>query len=154
LYNTKGAAVFAGVGQRVLTNSSTGTVLFTGNICQLEAKASKQRAFASVAVLTLDHMIFADNHSWVDGPSLTASLDALLVAGSLQVTSNRFQEASGFSVLASGLTAGRINIATQNLSTYCLFNLGTVKLIDVNNVAIIDVTAQNFCPELAKRLNL
>jgi hypothetical protein len=154
LYNDKNAAVFAGVGHQVLTNSSTGAVLFTGNICQLEAKASKQRSFASVAVLTLDHMTFADNHCWVDGPQLTASLDALLAAGSLQLASNRFQEASGFPVLASGLTVGRINIATQNLSTYCLFNIGTVKLLDVNNVAIIDLSAQELCARLTKQLNL
>jgi hypothetical protein len=154
LFIKKDSASFTSVGQRVFTNFSTGAVLFTGNICQLEARASKQKAFASVMVLTLDHMIFADNHCWVGGPPLTAFLDALLVAGSLQLTSNRFQEATAFPVLASGLSVGLINIATQNLSTYCLFNLGSAKLVDVNNVAIIDLAAQDFCPELAKRLNL
>jgi hypothetical protein len=145
---------FSSVGQPVLTSKSTGAVLFTGNVCQLEATASKQQTFASVAVLTMDHLSFADNHCWIDGPVATAFLDGLLAARTLQITSNRFQEAPGFSVLASGVTVATINIATQNLSTYCLFNLGTAKLLDVNNVAIIDLAAEDFCAGLAKKLNL
>lgn len=154
VYNRKDSAVFTGVGQRLFSNITTGTVLFTDNECQLEARASKQKAFASVTVLTLDSMIFADNHCWVDGPTETAFLDALLLASSLQVSSNRFQEAAAFAVLASGLTVGLINIASENLSTYCLFNVGTARLVNVNNVAIIDLAAQNLCAELAKQLNL
>lgn len=145
---------YSSVGQPTPAIPSSGTVLFTGNICQLEATASKQQAFASVVVLTLDHLNFANNHCWVDGPSITALVDGLLVGGTLQVAGNRFQEAPGFPVLASGITLGKVNIATQNLSTYCLFNLGTAKLLDVNNVALIDLAAQDFCAGLAKRLNL
>jgi hypothetical protein len=57
-------------------------------------------------------------------------------------------------VLLSGISIGKINIATQNLSTYCLINLGTAKLLDVNNVAMIDLAAQDFCAGLTKRLNM
>jgi len=98
-------------------------------------------------------MIFSDNHCWLDGPALTAFFDALLGAGSLQLVGNRFQEASGFPVIVSGLTIGLINIAIQNLSTYCLINLGIAKLVEANNVAIIDLGGQDLCAQLAKQLN-
>jgi hypothetical protein len=154
LHGINAAGTFSSVGQPTPAIPATGSVLFTGNVCQLESTASKQQAFASVVVLTLDHLTFANNHCWLDGPPITAFVDGLLVGATLQVTSNRFQEAAGFPVLASGITIGRINIASQNLSTYCLFNVGTAKLVDVNNVAMIDLAAQDFCAGLAKSLNL
>lgn len=154
LHGVNTTGTFSSVGQPTAATPSTGTVLFTGNICQLEATASKQQAFASVVVLTLDHLTFANNHCWVDGPLITAFVDGLLVGGTLQVASNRFQEGPGFPVLLSGISIGKINIATQNLSTYCLINLGTAKLLDVNNVAMIDLAAQDFCAGLTKRLNM
>jgi hypothetical protein len=148
------AAIFGGVAQRGFINSSTGAVLFTGNVCQLEARASRQQNLASLMIMTFDHMIFADNHCWVDGPELTAFWDALLGAASLQLASNRFQEAGGFPVILSGMTIGLINIATQNLSTYCLINLGIAKQVEANNVAIIDLGGQELCARLARQLNL
>jgi hypothetical protein len=151
--NKKGnAGAYESVAQRGLINSSTGAVLFTGNICQLEARASRQRVFSSLVVFTLDHMIFADNQCWVDGPRSTAIVDVLAGAGSLQLTSNRFQESTGFPVFASGLTVGLINIATQNLSTYCLINLGSVKLVEANNVALIDLAGQDICAQFTKQM--
>jgi hypothetical protein len=153
LKDKNNAATFGGVAQRGFLNSSIGTVLFTGNVCQLEARASKQRNLAALMILTLDHMIFSNNHCWLDGPALTAFFDALLGAGSLQLVGNRFQEASGFPVTVSGLTIGLINIAIQNLSTYCLINFGIAKLVEANNVAIIDLGGQDLCAQLAKQLN-
>ena len=119
-------------------NPSCGAVIFTNNTCQLEARLSGQRCFTSVAILALDDLIFANNVCWLDGPRATATLDALLGAGSLQVTSNRFQEAAGFPVIASGLTLGALNITSQNISTYCLFATGTLQpAIANNNLSLI-----------------
>jgi hypothetical protein len=44
---------------------------------------------ASIVILSLDDLIFSSNACWLDGPPQTAILDALLLAGSLQVTSNQ-----------------------------------------------------------------
>jgi len=135
------------------SNSSSGAVLFTNNICQLEARASQQKAFSSVSIVSLDSLIFEGNQCWVDGPRLTAFVDILLGAGTIQLTSNRLQEGAGFPVIASGLTFGVINIAAQNLSTYCLFVRGTTT-IDVNNISIIGLADQSICPRLAKLLQI
>jgi len=107
------------VGTNAMSNSTSGAVLFTNNICQLEANASRQHGFASVAILSLDHLIFSNNHCWIDGPERTARADAILLAVSLQVLGNRFQEAPD-AVIYSAMTAGSINITSQNISTYCL----------------------------------
>ena len=112
------------VADNALANSSSGAVLFTNNICQLEARASGATGFASVEILSLDHVIFSNNHCWLDGgAAFTAWLDALLLCTSLNACGNRFQESLG-SVLASGLTYALLNITTQNISTYCLFPEG------------------------------
>lgn len=113
--------------------SLSGAVTFTDNVCQLEGQNTNQRAFSNVLILTLDSLNFASNHCWVDGPGvidssgnvnlkdITAFLDVMLLAGSLQTTNNRFQEAPLYPVLASGLTYGVMNITTQNIATYCLY---------------------------------
>ena len=102
-----------------LSNSSSGAVLFTNNICQLEARASGVTGFASVEIFSLDHVIFANNHCWLDGPesSETAWMDALILAASLHVCSNRFQEAVG-SVFISTFTFALLNMTALNISTY------------------------------------
>jgi len=129
-----------------------GAVIFTNNTCQLEARLSGQRALASVMILALDDLIFGHNECWLDGRPATATVDALLAAGSLQVTSNRFQEAAGFPVLASGFTLGALNITSQNISTYCLFATGTLQpAIDNNNLSLISA---QLCQESARELNL
>jgi hypothetical protein len=110
----------------------SGAVTFTNNVCQLEAQQISQRAFTNVFIVTLDSLNFANNHLWLDGPPafdvagkfeltlLTALLDAMLLAGSLQVSNNRFQEAPLYPVLFSGFTYGLMNITAENISTYCL----------------------------------
>ena len=87
--------------------TSNGAVTFTENMCQLEARISRPQAFSSVMIVTLDDLIFGNNQCWMDATAspATAALDAMLVAGFVQVTSNRFQEVLG-SVLASGFTLG------------------------------------------------
>lgn len=118
---------------------SSGVVLFTNNICQLETRLSSNQCFCSVLLLSLDDLIFSNNQCWLDGATGTAFLDALLVASSIQVTGNRFQEARSFPVLVSGLTAGALNITSQNISTYCLLATGMLQpAIDNNNLSLID----------------
>ncbi len=132
-----------------LAASANGTVLFTNNVCQVEARANRQRGLTSVMIASLDHILFANNHCWVDGAGLCAALDALLLAVSVQVNSNRFQEALG-SVLASGLTCGLINITSQNLSTYCLFAKGIPSML-VNSSNITWVP-NSLCAEIGRSL--
>ena len=131
---------------------SCGAVIFTNNTCQLEARLSHQRCTASVMIFALDDLVFGHNECWVDGQPGTAVVDALLAAGSLQVTGNRFQEAAGFAVAASGFTMGALNITSQNISTYCLFATGTLQPAIANNN--LSLFPQDVCSETAKRLNL
>jgi len=127
---------------------SCGAVIFTNNTCQLEALQSHQTCFASVLIATLDALIFGNNECWLDGRPSTAIFDALLAAGSVQATSNRFQEAAGFPVLASGFTVGALNITSQNISTYCLFATGTLQpAIHNNNLSLLPA---RMCEDLAK----
>ena len=86
----------------------------------------------------------------IDRP-VTAVLDAFLVAGFVQVTSNRFQEVWG-SVLASGFTAGLLNITGQNISTHCLFATGLLKpALLTKNLSLSPAEA---CDAAANGLNL
>jgi hypothetical protein len=73
-------------------------------------------------------------------------VDAFLLAASLQVTSNRFQEGL-LSVLLSGWTIGVFNITSQNISTYCLIVEGK-NPIDNNNLMMIPGLEKAFCQRL------
>ncbi|HWF05779.1 MAG TPA: hypothetical protein VHA06_18980, partial [Candidatus Angelobacter sp.] len=122
-----------------VTEISSGAVLFTNNVCQLEARLGGLREDFSVFILTLDQLTFANNHCWVDGASQSAVADAFLLANTLNVTSNRFQEGAHFPVLLSGVTVGVFNITSQNISTYCLVPLGLHKNFN-NNFCLSDPT--------------
>lgn len=136
---------FVGRGSDSISN---GAVTFTDNMCQLEARVSQPHSFSSIAIMTLDDLIFGNNQCWVDAFPLTAALDAFLLAGSLQATSNRFQEAAGFPVLASGFTIGGLNITGYNISTYCLFATGTLQpALNTKNLSLIGF---QLCDEFAK----
>ena len=149
----QGSSTFSTVNVRgVFAPPSTGVVLFTNNICQLETGLSGRRCFASVMVASLDDLIFGENRCWLDGPTGTALLDAFLLAGSMQVNSNRFQEALNFPVLASGFTVGALNITSQNISTYCLFATGVLQpAIDNNNLSLI---SSDICDRISGTLKL
>jgi len=151
---SKGKYVYSAANvNRAFAGSPGGAVIFTNNICQLEARGSGRRCLSSVMIFSLDDLIFANNQCWLDGPKGTAALDAWLVAGSLQATGNRFQEALGFPVFASGLTLGALNITAQNISTYCLFVKGTLQpAIDINNLVI--TSNKQTCDRIAQQLNL
>ena len=114
-----------------------GAVLFTDNTCQLEAWGTGVRGLCSVQIISSDHVLFANNHLWLDGPRLTALLDALLFSGSLQAIGNRLQEARSYSVLHSAATAAVMNITAQNISTYCLKIEALHKfLVDSHNLVL------------------
>lgn len=142
LYNDGSPSSSLKIADRDLAASSSGAVLFTDNRCQLETRASGAQGIASAVIFTLDHLIFANNHCWLDGP-LTAALDALLVAGSLQVTSNRFQESVG-AVYFSGLTYGISNVTTYNTATFCLFTFGVASASLMTPNVIFD---RALCPQ-------
>lgn len=140
---TNSTGMYGNVNTSALAAPSSGGVLFAENICQLEMRAARQRAFSSVLILSLDHVTFNSNQCWIDGPERTASVDIALFAGTMQATSNRLQEAFG-SVAASGLTYGALNVTTQNISTYCLYPLGTM-VRSTDNLAVIMLTNPNAC---------
>ena len=127
-------------------SSSNGTVLFTNNICQLEARVDRQHSFTSVAILTPDHLTFSNNHCWIDSTAIEVFVDALLLGGTINVTSNRFQESKA-SVFLSGWTFGGLNITSQNISTFCLLVEGGT-VLNNNNLALIDSFQQGFCDKL------
>lgn len=140
-----------GLASRAFAASSNGTVLFSNNICQLEARADRQTSITSIAIMSVDHLNFTGNHSWIDTVTLDVIFDAVLVAGSVNVTNNRFQE-SPQSVLASGLTAGVINITSQNISTFCLLVKGVPNFtINQSNLALISMVLPELCGSLNRQ---
>ena len=114
-----------------LSKSSSGMVLFTNNQCQLETRGSGATGIASVAIVTLDDLIFTNNLSWMDGvgtvpvpnsnASISALMDVFLMGISVNVSNNRFQEGPN-SAFISGITFGIGNVTTGNISTFCLFS--------------------------------
>jgi hypothetical protein len=133
--------------------TSNGAVTFTENMCQLEGRITRPRAFSSVMIVSLDDLIFGNNQCWMDAIArpVTAVLDAMLVASFVQVTSNRFQEVLG-SVQASGFTVGLLDITGQNISSHCLFATGLLKpALLTKNLSLFTAEA---CDAAAKGLNL
>lgn len=125
--------------------ASDGAVLFTDNICQVTASTESPSATSSVLVTSLDHLLFADNHCRVESPKRCLVVDALLAGATIQVESNRFQEAVN-SVFLSGLTTGLMNVTSGNISTYCLLAFASIPtgLVNANNLALVgtDVCAR------------
>jgi len=131
-------------------NISCGAVLFSNNMCQLEATASQQSEVASVLIVTADHLIFNNNQCWLDTSEISALTDAFLLASTLNVIGNRFQE-SPASVLFSALTAGIMNVTGQNISTFCILVLGLL-MSDNNNLNLLAVFEKGYCAELEKEI--
>jgi len=129
--------------------TSNGTVLFTNNICQLEARVDRQRSITSVTIISTDNLIFSNNQLWFDSATIDAFFDALLAAGTLTATGNRFQE-SAASVFLSGVTVAPFNITTQNISTFCLLVEGANK-VDTPNLAIVSAFFPDLCARLQKQ---
>ena len=115
---------------------------FTNNVCQLETRASGAQGSASVVILTLDHLLFANNHLWLDGAQ-TAYFDALLLGATLQMNGNRLQESAG-SVFGSGIAFGVSNITTHNTSSFCLFAAGLPRLSILTPNVVFD---RQFCKD-------
>jgi hypothetical protein len=141
----------AAIAERAFAISQNGTVLFNSNICQLETRVDRQASVTSVCILSRDHVTFTGNHCWVDAPLGDNSLvltDALVVAGTVNVTSNRFQESQS-AVKVSGMIIGVANVTTQNISTYCLLIKGLAALtINAPNVALVNAVSPGICERL------
>jgi hypothetical protein len=140
-----GQAGVSAVGDSYTT--AGGAVLFTNNICQLWATVSGQTEAASVFIFTPDHLIFSHNHCWLNTASggVSALADALLLAGSLNVVGNRFQEAP-LSVYLSAFTAGVVNVTSQNISTFCIVVLGLLRAKD-HNLALLQLEDPEGCTD-------
>jgi hypothetical protein len=118
-----------------LSNSSSGAVHFSNNICQLETRASGIEGFASIAILSLDDLTFTGNNSWVDGTQ-SAIYNAMLMGITVLATGNRLQEGGG-AVEYSGFTWGGANITTHNICTHCIIARSTTgRLFDSPNVVL------------------
>ncbi len=142
-----------------LSNSTSGMILFAHNLCQVETRGSGAGAPFSSLIATLDHLNYSNNLSWIDGAgarfqlpgqetslSLAALSDALLFGVSVQVVANRFQEPG--CVVASGVTGGLLNVTTDNISTMCLFALGSRTAV-ANNISFFPAET---CKEKKSRL--
>ncbi|MGD0376629.1 MAG: DUF6519 domain-containing protein [Streptosporangiaceae bacterium] len=129
-------------GRSRLTAPSSGAVIFTNNICQLETRAGYQPGFASVLVGSLDHVLFGDNSCWEDGLRANTEVDVLVLARTVQVTSNRFQEnfqanigEIQTSVFGSCLSIGLANITAQNISDNTIYAIApATTLVDSSNL--------------------
>jgi hypothetical protein len=149
LFNN-GAPSPAFIGVRSRPFSTSGAVVFSDNMCQLEARVSDVQAAASVAILSLDHVLFTGNHLWIDAARQTTSVDALILAVTLQVNDNRFQEALGSVGLGvasgagiSAATIGVMNVTVNNIATYCLLIEGARTIASPNLVLESRVCKEN-----------
>jgi hypothetical protein len=149
------------VSSRRLATSQNGTVTFSNNICQLEARVDRQRSNSSLSIFSLDHVTFTGNHCWIDAAAPAAAgqtnitsigvlIDALIAGGTVNVTGNRFQE-SPLSVFLSGMTIGIANITSQNIATFCLIIKAASAAFKVDSPNITLVSAVE--PELCARLS-
>ncbi|MGA7339521.1 MAG: DUF6519 domain-containing protein [Terracidiphilus sp.] len=132
--------------------SSSGAVLFTNNYCQLEIQEVPQTSFASVEIMTHDHLIFSNNHCWLDASVDAAgegmTLDAYLMAYTLNVVGNRFQEAI-YAVGLSAVTVGVVNVTTQNISTGCIWAKGAL-VASTNNLSVASLIDTDICARFVK----
>jgi hypothetical protein len=115
---------------------SSGAVIFTNNICQLETRAGYQAGLASVFVGSVDHVLFGHNLCWEDGLRASTAVDAWVPARTVQVTSNRFQESFPSSkTFLSCLSVGLANITSQNISDHAISALAPAgALVDSQNL--------------------
>jgi hypothetical protein len=131
-----------------VSTSSNGTVIFTNNICQLEARRDRQRSLSSLFIISTDHLTFSNNECWLDGignqDTPEVAIDAVLLGRSLLATSNRFEEAP-LSVGISGWTIARRNITSQNIATYCLFVQGAGHIDSAN---LLVAVTEDICKRL------
>jgi hypothetical protein len=152
-YKAAGSGSELDEGENDLAEGAGGAVMFTNNICELDALRSRVRGFCSVVIVSLDHILFANNHLRVNAAHETAFLDALLFGISLHATANRFQESPGFPVYYSAMTAGLMNSTSQNISTYCIRASGmTGWKVDAENVVMNSILCRKRKREIVAKL--
>lgn len=93
---------------------------------------------SSIMILTLDDLGFSDNQCEIDPGIPLALTDALLLATSLRVTANRFQDPTlcFLSLICLGIVMNTtsLNQATFGITASCA---NPAKLVDMNNVTLI-----------------
>jgi len=151
IYKNDGADQFT-ANQIGVPYPSNGGVLFTNNVCQLQAALSGVAGFVSVVIASLDQVLFANNQVWLNGTpgtrdndpaaaektsARTAFLDAFIFGVTVQVCTNRFQESLNSPVLLSGWTWGLFNITAQNISTYGLLPVPNLTPFKTQNLAVV-----------------
>ncbi len=116
---------------------TNGAVLFSNNICQLMTQLNSVRGLSSVALMTLDHLMFTNNQLWMNGSPQTALVDALLFGVTVQAVTNRLQESAN-AVIDSGISYGLMNNTSQNISTYCFLSKAATAqgLVDTQNLVM------------------
>ena len=102
------------------------------------------RGLGSVMIGSLDSVLFNSNQLWVDGPPLTAIVDAFVMAPTVVACSNRLQESRYYPVLFSGGTLGLANITSQNIATYCIKAAAPAsRLVDKPNVILFPLLCKS-----------
>jgi hypothetical protein len=134
---------FLSTGGNPFADITNGTVLFTNNVCQLEARAGGQSEITSVLIFSPDSLIFSNNATWLDAANLSAFSDVLLLAATVQVIGNRLQEPIG-SVLVSGITIGVANITSHNIATNCLLAIAP-RRVATGNLVLVEAISEDFC---------
>ncbi len=120
-----------------LVSTGTGAILFTNNVCQLEAKNSNVSGLCSVAIMTLDDLIFNSNHLWIDAPEGAALADGFVIAVTTQMSNNRFQEQRRAVLLSAASLGAYANITAHNLATMPLKIGGpSARKVDTPNVIL------------------
>ena len=120
-----------------LVAAGAGAILFTDNVCQLEAKNSNVSGLCSVAIMTLDDLIFNSNHLWIDAPEGAALADSFVVAATTQMSNNRFQEQRRAVLLSAASLGAYANITAHNLATMPLKIGGpSARKVDAPNVIL------------------
>jgi len=125
---------------------TTGKTLVTENQITLDLTDDPLGfALSSVAIFSLDDLGFSENQCEVTSTAVFVFSAAALLAGSVRVTDNRFAETWGHAAL-SGLSAGLMNITTENESTHCMRALAPPAMrVFKDNLALINLFCANEC---------
>ena len=105
------------------------------------AQLNSVTGVSSVALMTLDALIFTGNQLWMNGPKGTAGVDALLFGVTVQAVTNRLQESTA-AVTDSGLSIGFMNNTSQNISTYCFLATAAAATWLVNSPNLVARSAR------------
>ena len=66
------------------------------------------------------HVLFTNNQLRLDGPMLTAFMDACVLGATAQMCDNRLQDSQHLPVLYSGMIVGIADVTAHNIATFFL----------------------------------